>query len=187
MTTVKEDSLVWIDMEMSGLDPDRDVVLEIAILITNAELEILEEGPQLIVHQEAGLFQKMDKWNQEHHTRSGLWKAVQESLIDIREAERQVMAFLSKHVAPKKSPLCGNSIAQDRMFLRRHMPAIHDFLHYRMIDVSTVKELARRWYPAGPGAPLKSNNHRALDDIRESIAELRFYRDHFFVSNAVKA
>jgi oligoribonuclease len=178
----KQDNLmVWVDMEMSGLNPATDVVLEVAVLLSNKELEIVAEGPQLIVHQPAELFAKMDSWNQEHHTKSGLWESVLASQVKLQEAEEAVLNFLKLHVGPRQSPLCGNSIAQDRMFLLNHMPHVNEYLHYRMIDVSTIKELVKRWYPGGPAAPAKTNQHRALDDIRESINELRFYRDQFFV------
>ncbi len=168
-------------MEMSGLDPDTDVVLEIALLLTNSALEITSEGPSLIVRQEAALFDKMDSWNQEHHTKSGLWASVLSSKLSILEAEDQILAYLEQHLVAKSSPLCGNSIAQDRMFIRKYMPRVHEFLHYRMIDVSTIKELAKRWYPNGITGPNKTNAHRALDDIKESIAELKFYQDNYFI------
>lgn len=175
-----KDQLVWIDMEMSGLNPDTDVVLEIALILTNAKLEVTTEGPDLIVHQPEELFKSMDSWNQEHHTKSGLWAAVQASTLSLKDAEDQLMDFLQKNVAPKSSPLCGNSIAQDRLFLRKYMPRVHEYLHYRMVDVSSIKELVKRWYVGGPAAPSKNGNHRALDDIRESIEELKFYRENFF-------
>lgn len=178
--TKAKDQLVWIDMEMSGLNPDTDVVLEIALVLTDAALKITEVGPDLIVHQAAELFQTMDKWNQEHHSKSGLWKAVQTSELSLKEAEDQILAFLEQHLQPKTSPLCGNSIAQDRLFLRKYMPRVHDYLHYRMIDVSSIKELVKRWYPEGPASPTKQGAHRALDDIKESIEELRFYRERYF-------
>lgn len=175
-----KDQLVWIDMEMSGLNPDTDVVLEIAVVLTNANLEITLEGPDLILHQPAELFETMDDWNKEHHTKSGLWAAVQGSTVTLQEAEDQVLEFLEANIQAKSSPLCGNSIAQDRLFLRKYMPRVHEYLHYRMIDVSSVKELVKRWYVGAPTGPAKVGNHRALDDIRESIAELRFYRETFF-------
>lgn len=181
MADKQDNLLVWVDMEMSGLNPATDVVLEVAVLLTNKDLEIVAEGPQLIVNQPAELFAKMDSWNQEHHTKSGLWKSVLESQVTLQEAEEAVLNFLKQHVGPRLSPLCGNSIAQDRMFLMNHMSRVNEYLHYRMIDVSTIKELVKRWYPGGPTAPAKTNQHRALDDIRESINELRFYRDQFFV------
>jgi oligoribonuclease len=181
MADKQDNLLVWVDMEMSGLNPATDVVLEVAILLTNKDLEIVAEGPQLIVQQPAELFTKMDSWNQEHHTKSGLWQSVLDSQVTLQEAEEAVFNFLQQHVGPRQSPLCGNSIAQDRMFLMNYMPRVNEYLHYRMIDVSTIKELVKRWYPGGPAAPAKANQHRALDDIRESINELRFYRDQFFV------
>jgi oligoribonuclease len=123
----------------------------------------------------------MDSWNQEHHTKSGLWKAVLASEFTLQQAEDAVLNFLKQHVAPRQSPLCGNSIAQDRMFLMNHMSRVNEYLHYRMIDVSTLKELVKRWYPDAPAGPVKANQHRALDDIKESINELRFYREQFFL------
>lgn len=181
MADKQDGLLVWVDMEMSGLNPVTDVVLEVAVLLTNKELEVVAEGPQFIIHQPAELFAKMDTWNQEHHTKSGLWKSVQESQVTVEEAESAILDFLKQHVAQRQSPLCGNSIAQDRMFLMNHMNRVSEYLHYRMIDVSTIKELVRRWYPSGPAAPAKKNQHRAMDDIRESVNELRFYREKFFV------
>jgi oligoribonuclease len=178
--TKAKDLLVWIDMEMSGLNPDTDVVLEVSVLITDPNLAITAEGPNLILNQPPSLFETMDDWNKEHHSRSGLWEAVQASHVTLREAEDQIMDFLEKNVVAKTSPLCGNSIAQDRLFLRKYMPRVHEYLHYRMVDVSSVKELVRRWYPGGPVPPAKAGNHRALDDIKESIAELLFYREKFF-------
>lgn len=171
--------LIWIDMEMTGLDPDTEHVLEIATLITDAELEILAEGPDLVVHCDDAILDGMDAWCTEHHGASGLTQASRDSTISLAEAEAQTLAFVREHCALGKSPLCGNSIGQDRRFLVRHMPTLEGFLHYRNVDVSTIKELARRWYP--DLAPLaKGESHRALDDIRESIAELRHYRAHVF-------
>ncbi|MCA9698820.1 MAG: oligoribonuclease [Myxococcales bacterium] len=172
-------ALIWLDMEMTGLDPEREHVLEIATLVTNADLEIIAEGPDLVVHQPDAILDGMDAWCTEHHGASGLTKASRESTLDVAEAEAQTLAFLRRYCQPGKSPLCGNSIGQDRRFLVRYMPALADFVHYRNIDVSTIKELARRWYPDLP--PLaKQEAHRALDDIRESIAELAHYREHVF-------
>lgn len=176
-----KDSLVWIDMEMSGLNPDTDVVLEVALVLTNSSLDIISEGPDLIVRQDASLWDKMDKWNQEHHSKSGLWDSVVKSTLSLEEAEDQLMTFLETNLFAKTSPLCGNSIAQDRLFLRKYMPRVNEFLHYRMVDVSSLKELVKRWYPNGPQAPSKNNSHRALDDIKESITELKFYQDNYFV------
>jgi len=176
-----KDTLVWIDMEMSGLNPDTDVVLEVALVLTNSALEIISEGPDLIIKQDASLFAQMDSWNQEHHSKSGLWNSVIHSQISLEEAEDKILAYMEEHLFAKVSPLCGNSIAQDRMFLRKYMPRVHEYLHYRMIDVSTIKELVKRWYPKGVSGPSKANAHRALDDIKESIAELKFYQDNYFV------
>ncbi len=178
--TKAKDQLVWIDMEMSGLNPDTDVVLEIAVVLTNADLEIVAEGPDLIVHQSPDLFAKMDSWNQEHHTKSGLWDSVLASNTSLLEAEDAVMKFLEERIEAKSSPICGNSIAQDRLFLRKYMPRVHEYLHYRMIDVSSIKELTKRWYTNAPPPPHKVGSHRALDDIRESIEELKFYRETYF-------
>lgn len=176
----QDTQLVWIDMEMSGLQPATDVVLEIAVLVTNKDLDITAVGPHLIIQQPEALFATMDAWNKEHHTKSGLWTSVVASQVSVTEAEQSVLSFLKQHVGPRQAPLCGNSINQDRMFLMQHMPQIHEYLHYRMIDVSCLKELVRRWYPSGPKAPTKANSHRAMDDIKESIEELRFYRQNFF-------
>ena len=172
--------LVWIDLEMSGLDPKTCQILEIATLITDADLNIVATGPELIVHQPDSVLDAMDAWCTEHHGASGLTTAVKASTVSLAEAEAQTLAFLKTHTTEGASPLCGNSIWQDRRFLIAGMPAIDSFLHYRLIDVSTIKELARRWYP-GLRAPAKQESHRALDDIRESIAELRFYRERLFM------
>ncbi|MGK0359243.1 MAG: oligoribonuclease [Bradymonadia bacterium] len=172
--------LVWIDLEMSGLDPKTCQILEIATLITDADLNIIATGPELIVHQPDAILQAMDTWCTAHHGASGLTAAVKASTVSLAEAEAQTLAFLQAHTTPGASPLCGNSIWQDRRFLIAGMPAIDSFLHYRLIDVSTIKELARRWYP-GLRAPAKQESHRALDDIRESVAELRFYRERLFM------
>jgi oligoribonuclease len=171
--------MVWIDMEMSGLDPDTCHILEIATIITDARLEVIAEGPDLVVHQPAEVLDAMDDWCTSHHGASGLTAAVRESDISVEEAEGRTLEFLSQFCRPGTSPLCGNSIWQDRRFISRYMTALDRFLHYRMVDVSTVKELTRRWYP-GLVAPTKGESHRALDDIRESIAELSFYRRSIF-------
>lgn len=174
------DYLVWIDMEMSGLDPDRDVILEIATLITDEQLQLIAEGPVFAVRQPKRILDRMDRWNTEHHNASGLVKRVLESEITATEAEHQTLAFVRKYCLKRKSPLCGNSVYQDRRFLAHYMPELENFLHYRNIDVSTIKELVRRWYPNGAKAPEKKHAHLALDDIRESIEELRFYREQYF-------
>jgi len=171
--------LVWIDLEMSGLDPDTCEILEIATIVTDPDLVILAEGPELIIHQPDSVLEAMDEWCTQHHGDSGLTAAVKASKISLAEAEKLTVDFLKEHVEAGSSPLCGNSIWQDRRFLVKHMPTLDAFLHYRLIDVSTVKELARRWYP-DVTAPKKGESHRALDDIRESIAELSFYRERVF-------
>lgn len=166
---------------MTGLDPDRERIIEIAVLITDAQLEITAEGPDLVIHQPDTLLDQMDGWNRKHHSASGLLERVRASTVSEAEAEAEVLAFLRAHVPERSVPLAGNSIHQDRRFLRRYMPRVDAHLHYRNVDVSTVKELARRWYPEiYAGAPEKRGTHRALDDIRESIAELRYYRAQMF-------
>jgi oligoribonuclease len=173
--------LVWMDLEMTGLDPERDTIIEMATLVTDAELNVVAEGPELVIHQAAAMFDRMDDWNREHHTKSGLWAKVVASDITLAEAERQTLEFVAKHVGPRESPLCGNSVWQDRRFLVKYMRSLEAYLHYRLVDVSSVKELATRWYP-GTKFTKKKGAHRALDDIRESIDELRFYREAFFKS-----
>ncbi|MBX7079538.1 MAG: oligoribonuclease [Nannocystaceae bacterium] len=172
--------LVWMDLEMSGLDPDRCAILEIATIVTDAELRIVAEGPDLVIHQSDAVLDAMDEWCTKHHGDSGLTAAVRASTVSLLDAEAQTLAFVAAHCGPKAAPLCGNTIWQDRRFLVKHMPTLDAHLHYRLVDVSTIKELARRWYPQ-LDTPKKSDKHRALDDIRESIAELRFYRERLFV------
>jgi oligoribonuclease len=172
--------LVWMDLEMTGLEPDRDTILEAAALVTDHDLDIVAEGPTLAIHHSAQVLDAMDEWNREHHAASGLTQQVLSSRVSMAEAERQLLDFVKSYCPARTSPLCGNSVWQDRRFLARHMPTLEGYLHYRTIDVSTVKELVRRWYPEGPKAPEKEHSHLALDDIRESIEELRFYRQHFF-------
>lgn len=171
--------LIWIDLEMTGLDPDRDAILEIATLVTDEQLDILAEGPVLAVHQPEDVLAGMDAWNRRQHGASGLIERVRASAEDTQAAERLTLAFLEQWAAPRSSPMCGNSICQDRRFLARHMPRLEAFFHYRNLDVSTVKELAQRWYPAVPKFA-KAENHRALADIRASIDELRYYRAKIF-------
>ena len=175
-------NLVWIDLEMSGLDPDKEMILEIATIITDSELNVLEEGPCLAVHQSDEILNRMDEWNTTHHNASGLVKRVRQSTITDAEAEIQTLKFINKYCLPKSSPLCGNSIGQDRKFLEKYMPDLANHLHYRNIDVSSVKELVQRWYPKGPKPPRKKEAHLALSDIRESVQELVFYRQHYFIS-----
>ncbi|MCA9705877.1 MAG: oligoribonuclease [Myxococcales bacterium] len=172
--------LVWIDMEMTGLDPEACHVLEIATVVTDAELRVLAEGPEFIVHQPDAVLEAMSPWCIEHHGLSGLTEAVRASTVSLGQAEAETLAFIEQHTQAGLSPLCGNSVDLDRRFLQRHMPAVDAFLHWQIIDVTTIKELARRWYPDAQ-APPKAGSHRARGDILESIAELRFYRDHLFL------
>lgn len=174
--------LVWMDLEMTGLDPTRHVIVEIATLITDDDLEIVAEGPDLVVWQPAEALAGMDDYVRSMHKKSGLLKDIEQSTVTLAEAGDATLEFIKQHVTePRSVPLCGNSIGTDRRFLTSHLPAIEEYLHYRSVDVSTVKELARRWYPeAVKGAPEKAGGHRALDDIRESVAELRWYREQIF-------
>lgn len=176
-----EMNLVWLDLEMTGLEPDRCTIVEIATVITDSQLNILAEGPALAIHHDSMALRTMEKWSRDTHKRSGLLRRVEESDITTREAEEQTLDFIRQYCPEKTSPLCGNSIGHDRRFLERYMPTLFAFFHYRNIDVSTVKELVRRWYPNGPSAPMKKGNHLALEDIRESINELKFYREYYFV------
>jgi len=174
--------LVWMDLEMTGLEPSSDVIVEIATLVTDDELTVIAEGPDLVVHQPAEVLASMSRVVREMHTRSGLLAAIESSTMSLKQAGDETLAFIKEHVPePRSVPLAGNSIGTDRRFLAAYLPAIEDHLHYRCIDVSTVKELARRWYPdAIEGAPVKKGGHRALDDIRESLEELRYYRAAVF-------
>src|SRR5262245_33812042 len=174
--------LVWMDLEMTGLDHTSDVIVEIATIVTDDQLEIVAEGPDLVVHQPDEALVGMDPVVVEMHTSSGLLEAIKASTIGLDEAGAATLDFIKQHVPePRTVPLCGNSIGTDRRFLAVHLPAIEDHLHYRSVDVSTIKELTRRWYPGALEAtPRKATAHRALDDIRESIQELRWYRDHVF-------
>lgn len=174
------ENLVWIDLEMTGLEPDEHKIIEIASIITDKELNVLAEGPVLAIHQSEAELAKMDEWNVRTHTGSGLVARVQASTVSEDEAVAQTLAFLREWVPEQASPLCGNSIGQDRRFLVRHMPTLEAFFHYRNVDVSTVKELVRRWQPALLEQFTKKGSHQALDDIRESIAELQFYRETVF-------
>lgn len=173
--------LVWIDMEMSGLDVERERVLEVAVVITDVGLRIIAEGPNLVLHQPASVLEAMDDWNRQHHGASGLVQRVQQSTHTEASADQQLLRFVQEHCAPRTAPLAGNSVHQDWLFLKRFMPALEDYLHYRHVDVSTVKELVRYWCPTVFAAkPHKKSAHRALDDIYESIDELRYYRDQAF-------
>jgi oligoribonuclease len=179
--TNNSDKLVWMDLEMTGLDPDRHVIIEMATLVTDGNLNIVSEGPQLAIRQAEHLLDDMDEWNVTHHTDSGLLARVRgEDAVTQTEAEALTLAFLEQNVEVNSAPLCGNSIWQDRRFLARHMPSLEAYMHYRIIDVSTVKELARRWRPDLLSKVIKKGEHLALADIKESIAELQVYQAHFF-------
>ena len=174
--------LLWLDMEMTGLSPDTDRIIELAIVVTDADLNTVAEGPVLVVHQPDEVMNAMDNWNKGTHGKSGLIDRVKASQLNEAEAEAQMLAFVKQHVPAKTSPMCGNSICQDRRFMARGMPNLEAFFHYRNLDVSTLKELAKRWRPGLSEAFKKSNRHEALADIYESIDELKYYREHFIRS-----
>ena len=176
---VDRDNLIWIDLEMTGLDPDRDRIIEIATIVTDSRLHVLEEGPVLAIHQPEEVLAGMDEWNTRQHRESGLCDRVRDSRCTEPDAARQTLDFISRHVPARCSPMCGNGICQDRRFLARRMPRLERYFHYRNLDVSTLKELCRRWRPGLFQGLTKESRHRALDDVRESIAELVFYREHF--------
>ncbi|GLT13212.1 oligoribonuclease [Vibrio algivorus] len=175
-----DQNLIWVDLEMTGLDPETHKIIEIASIVTDSELNILAEGPVLAIHQSGSELAKMDDWCTNTHTNSGLVKRVQESTVSEDDAVAQTIAFLEQWVPKGKSPICGNSIGQDRRFLYKHMPLLEEYFHYRYVDVSTIKELTRRWQPEVLDGFSKSGSHLALDDIRESIAELQYYRSSVF-------
>jgi oligoribonuclease len=176
-----QDLLMWCDLEMTGLDPDRHVIVELALVATTVELEVVDEGIDLVVHQDDAAMATMDDFVRAMHTKSGLLEAIRVSPVSLADAGAEALTYLKAHVGERTAPLCGNSIGMDRRFLARHLPDVEEYLHYRSIDVSTVKELARRWYPSlFRKRPDKREGHRALADIRESIEELRYYRDTVF-------
>ncbi len=172
--------LVWIDLEMTGLDPQNDVIIEIATIVTDADLKVIAEGPSIVIHQPDERLDGMDEWNTRQHGQSGLTERVRQSTVDTAAAEASTLAFLQKHLQKGESPMCGSSICQDRRFLANYMPTLEAFFHYRNLDVSTIKELARRWYPSVLDGLKKSSSHLALDDIKDSIEELRYYRGKLF-------
>ncbi len=173
-----ENNLIWIDLEMTGLEPQRDVIIEIATLVTDANLATLAEGPVIAIHQPDEILDGMDEWNTNQHGKSGLVDRVRASRYSEADAERETLAFLREWVPSGASPMCGNSICQDRRFLARCMPELEEYFHYRNLDVSSLKELARRWAPAVAAGFSKESSHLAMDDIKDSIAELAYYREH---------
>ena len=174
-----EDNLIWIDLEMTGLDPDNDKVIEIATIVTDAQLNVLGEGPVMAIYQPDSIMNGMDDWNTRQHGKSGLTERVKNSAVTEKEATEKTIEFLNEFVSKGKSPMCGNSICQDRRFLYRHMRDLEEYFHYRNLDVSTLKELSRRWSPEVYKGFTKKGAHLALDDIKESIEELKYYREHF--------
>ncbi len=183
--SIDEKNLIWIDLEMTGLDPATDVIIEIATVVTDANLNVLSEGPVLAIHQPDDVLDAMDEWNTRQHGDSGLIARVRDSGVTAAEAEEKTIVFLDRWVPPGRSPMCGNSICQDRRFLARLMPDLERYFHYRNLDVSTLKELAVRWAPDVAAAVRKESRHLALDDIHDSIAELKYYRKHLFAPHAV--
>ena len=175
----KKTNLIWIDLEMTGLIPEKDIIIEIATVVTDANLNVLADGPSIAIHQDNKHLDSMDEWNTRQHTKSGLVQRVKESKISLNEAEKQTLDFLIQYVNPNASPMCGNSICQDRRFLYIYMPKLEKFFHYRHIDVSTLKELAVRWKPDIVSASFKQSKHLALSDIYDSINELKYYREYF--------
>ena len=185
MTKQRTDLLVWLDLEMTGLDPKKCTILEIGAIVTDSELNLIEEGPMLVIHHSEKRLASMEAWSKYHHRKSGLTQSCRESKFSMKKAEETVLKFIRSHCHIKTAPLCGNTIWQDRRFLVKYMPTLESYLHYRTIDVSSVKELAQRWYPADYKMPREKNQtHRVMDDIHESIEELRFYRKKMFVTHS---
>ncbi len=178
-TTTNEFRLVWLDMEMTGLDPEKERIIEVAIVITDPDLTVVAEGPVFVIHQSDAVLDAMDSWNKGTHGKSGLIDKVKASTVTEEQAEQELIDFMLKYVPAGKSPLCGNTVSQDRRFMFKYMPKLEQFFHYRTIDVSTIKELARRWNPALLKGFEKHSKHEALADIMESIEELKYYREHF--------
>jgi len=180
MSEPNASNLFWVDMEMTGLNPEVDHILEVASVVTDAYLNIIAEGPDIVVHQSETVLKNMHEWSQKQHAKSGLTDAVRASKITLKEAEQQTLAFAKQHCLAGGATLCGNAVHHDRRFIIKHMRMLDEFCHYRLVDVSTVKVLVGRWYPKDKNLPPKGNTHRALTDIKESIEELRYYREHYF-------
>ena len=183
--TFSADNLIWVDLEMTGLDPEKERIIEMAIIVTDTQLNVLATGPVIAVHQSDDLLNRMDAWNTKQHHTSGLVERVKASQISEAEAEAMMLQFLKQHVPAGKSPMCGNTIYQDRRFLSRYMPELEKYFHYRLLDVSTLKELAFRWAPRVYAGVKKESKHLALADIQESIEELKYYRTHLFDQHAI--
>lgn len=181
MTKIRSSNLIWLDLEMTGLDPNYDRILEMAFVVTDKYLNVLAEGPVIAIHQRPLQLKKMDEWNVNQHTKSGLIERVMQSRTTEIQAEKQALEFLTGYVTPKKSPMCGSSICQDRRFLYRYMPKLEQFFHYRNLDVSSLKILARYWFPKIAKEYKKEAKHQALSDIYDSIEELKYYRKHIFI------
>lgn len=179
----KSKNLIWLDMEMTGLNPEHDRILEIATIVTDAELNLIEEGPVFAIFQSQHVLDKMDAWNVKHHTQSGLIVRVQQSDVNEEKAQAETIKFLEQHSKKGTSPMCGNTIWQDRRFLLKYMPELESYFHYRLLDVSSFKECARRWYPDAYKGFKKKSKHEALADIRESVDELKYYREHIMKQN----
>ena len=186
-TKVSAGHWVWIDLEMTGLDPEKERIIEIASIVTDPDLKIIALGPNLVIHQPQKILRAMDDWNQKQHKKTGLVDEVKKSKVTVKKAEKLTLDFLKKHCVAGKAILSGNAVHHDRRFIIRYMPRLHKFLHYRHLDVSAIKTCIERWYPPSKLQPKKENHHRALDDIRESIEELRFYRRCYFREQAVEA
>lgn len=180
MTTKHKTLMFWVDMEMTGLDPDKEAIIEIASVLTDWELHVIENGPHFVIHQPDKLLKKMDDWNQKQHKKSGLIEEVRASKVTAKQAEKTTLEFLKKFCEPKKVFLSGNAVHHDRRFMMKYMPKLSDYLHYRHIDVSSIKALVQHWYPKSKETPKKSDTHRAFSDIHESIEELRYYRTAYF-------